>query len=199
MTFTRNMPLPDDYIDESQGQFLVNDQVLSDSIATDHVAITAGSAVDFFKHKIIHSKAQPNADPQPTTLADEGAIYVKLDATGQDDLYYRHKSDGTVVKLTSGGSGGGNVLAWAYMTYQGAPNFNYLINYGSNIASSTSIITPSRIQINFTTPLASANYIVLLTVSTLGTGNIKFVEGSFTVNNFKVEGTANIVSLTVIG
>jgi len=191
------MPLPDDYIDESQGQFLVNNQVLSDSIATDHVAITAGAAVDFFKHKIVKLKDQ-TANLPYATLADEGAIYTKTVA-GQDDLYYKHFDDGPEVKLTSGGSGGGNVLAWAYMTYQGSPNFNYLVNYGSNIASTTSVISPSLIQVNFTTPLANANYAVLLTVSSTGIGTIKFVNGSFTVNSFQVEGSASFVSLTVIG
>ena len=186
-SFTKNIPQPADFLSTSQGQLLDNNISLVDAINIDHVSIETGTAGERMKHNIIHSKTQPFADPQPTTLADEGAVYAKLDGTGQDDLYYRHKSDGTVVKLTSGGGSGGNVLAYGRITITGVPTPSYSLDYGSNISAVANVATD--LQITFTIPLTSANYVVF--TNTAEQNILRHIQwtvrfGSETINNFRL-------------
>jgi hypothetical protein len=193
-TYNNLIPQPSDKLSVSQGDLLSNFGTLSNAIDNDHVDILDPTATEQMKHKYIRLKEQ--TAPVAATTADEGGLYVD---DSDHALYFKPHNDGTAEKISSGGSGGGNVLAWGLMTYQGSPNFNYTINYGSNLANTVSVITPSLIQVNFTTALASANYIVLISKSSVSTANTFFVAGSQTVNSFQISGTATNIAITVIG
>ena len=159
MTFVVNEPEANELISISQGILKQNNQILDASFSTDHVALTDATATERGKHKYTHLKSQAAA---PATSANEGAVYVKT-ATGVDDLYYRHKSNGTEVKLTAGGAAGGNVLAWGLV--RGEDGGGVAVMYGSNIAG-IAANPPGGVGnyvITFTLPVASTNYIVLWT------------------------------------
>jgi len=166
MTFTRNMPFPEDFLSVSQGQFLNNNQILVDAVNNDHVTLESGTAVERMKHKIIKCKDQTASLPY-ATLADEGAIYTKV-VSGQDDLYYKHFNDGTEVKLTGGGKSGGNVLFWGVFDATATPN-NWTYLFGSEPATVTYISSPALYQFTLSSPLATTNVAFLTIQNNTGT------------------------------
>lgn len=155
-TYNNTIPVADERLADSQPKLLGNFGDLETAVTKDHVSLLA-SSVETMKHKIVKLKDQ-TANLPYATLADEGALYPKV-VSGQDDLYYKHFNDGPEVKLTGGGSSGGNVLAFFYATYNATPN-TYTIQYQSNIAALT--VAVSIVKVDFTTALTSPNYVVLL-------------------------------------
>ncbi len=96
MTYNPSIPAADDLISESQGQLLTNFTQLNTVFDIDHVAFNDGTAANRGKHNQV-TIIQGASDP--TTLANENALYSKDD--GGSQLFFRKESDGTVIQMTA--------------------------------------------------------------------------------------------------
>lgn len=191
-TYLANIPQATDIISISQGDVLGNFQILGASVNIDHVALTDGTATERMKHKYVRLKEQ--AIPVAPTLADEGGFYVN---SVDHALYFKPRNDGVPEKISSGGGGGGNILAWGLINITTST-----ILYQSNIASIT-YLGAFNWRLNFTIPLSSANFVVVLTyyaASIVDPSEIASFD--HTINSFRIiSGSSHldVVNVSVIG
>lgn len=119
MSYNPNIPQSTDIPSQSQGQMLTNFQQLNTVFDVDHVPFNDGTVSNRGKHD---KSTYIDQSSDPTTAADEMAIYSKDDGSGNTRLFLRQESLGTVVQLTGpdptiGSSGstflaGGLILKW---------------------------------------------------------------------------------------
>lgn len=198
------VPQPTDRISVSQGDFLGNFGIIETGDSHDHVSLLASDEDERMKHALVKLKDQTTNLPY-ATLADEGAIYTKV-VGGQDDLYYKHFNNGPEVKLSSGGTTGGSILASFFATWTAASGI-LTLQYQQNIAAINS--SGGTFTVTFTRALSSANYVVMLqdvTTSVFTDTNLapQITEGSLTTVNFQFYhaspgGTADGIFCMVVG
>lgn len=214
--YNPSIPQPRDLLSNSQGDLLNNFTAFSDAVANDHIAINAATPAERIKHKYCHLKIiDVDAEPPqtvPTTNATEGAVYVKsVDIVSglktvraatrkQEDLYFRHKSNGTEVKISSGGGSGGTIWAWALLNLNGG--LPVIITASRNIATAVWVSIGSELDITFTNPTANTTYFVTSSTDSIASGPHYYsVAGIYnvTVNGFRLKvGNSNNYRIAVI-
>lgn len=184
MAYDPNIPQASDFISNSQLAILTNFQDLNTIFGEDHVTWNAASRNG--RHEAVRLQEQA-ADP--TTQSAEGSVYTKL-TSGNDELYYRYQSNGTVMQLTSGGGLAQGLVMFAAgitsslgvgpATFTSSFNFNAAITLGLNSATFT-----------FASAAPSTNYVVLClpggTVDRIWCASLV----SRTVNNFTLAFSQN--------
>lgn len=95
MSYNPNIPQPTDIISESQNDLLMNFMKIASSFAANHQPLV-GSPSDG-KHTNIQ---MPEQSADPTTPANEGALYAKEDANMQTGLFWRGEDNATPIQLT---------------------------------------------------------------------------------------------------
>ena len=134
MTYSPAIPQANQLISQSQADLLANFSVADAVMGVNHVNFDNSlpliamlgyltAPADEGKHTIVHLKrvdaVLPSIGTDPTTVANEGAIYAKIPPVGigaTTELYYRHPSNGIISQLTglyvqtaaNGGTAGGN-------------------------------------------------------------------------------------------
>lgn len=96
MSFNPSIPNISDFTAISQQQILANFQAINNTFFIDHVALTA--VEDVGQHKSLTFKYQVG---NPTTAANQSAIYTKLDGSSLPQLFFRPSSDQTPIQLTN--------------------------------------------------------------------------------------------------
>ncbi|MDX1532853.1 MAG: hypothetical protein R3230_01450 [Nitrosopumilaceae archaeon] len=105
MPYKNNIPLSTDKTKQSVSDIQRNYQFYYEAFSVNHVAI---DAVNFGKHKFIHF---PEQGGDPSTAADEGALYTKVGTTsGETELFFRRESNGSSI---AGTEGDGATLGWS--------------------------------------------------------------------------------------
>lgn len=181
MTFNPNIPQATDLISVSQGQLLTNNQQLDTLFDIDHVTWDDATTADRGKHRAVHLKFQGS---DPTTAADEGAIYTKT-----DDLFYRRSGNGDVVLLsgTPGPSGptqpghswlpGGLLLQWDVGSFS-TGQLTLVKTFSTPFTA-----TPVAVTFGFASPPPALE-------------NFQFRVSTFTVNDITFRCTANNQAFT---
>lgn len=96
MSFNPAIPNVTDFTAISQQQILANFQAINNTFLIDHVALTA--VEDVGQHKSLTFRPQVG---NPTTGADQSALYTKLDGSNLPQLFFRPSSDQTPIQLTN--------------------------------------------------------------------------------------------------
>lgn len=99
MTYNPNVPQATDLISVSQGDLLTNFQQIGTVFDVDHVALDNATSANRGKHDKSTYVEQAS---DPTTSANEVAVYSKDNGSGASDLYLRRESNGNVIRMSSG-------------------------------------------------------------------------------------------------
>jgi hypothetical protein len=150
MTYSPTIPTALDALSQSQGDIQTNFAQINTIFQLNHVEFNNAVVGDRGKHKQVNLRAVA----LPVTIAGEGALYVFNTGGAREQLRYRRESNGQEFGLTE----------W----FGGAVRFN-----GAGVVLGGSIFNVAAVvrngagdyTITFTTPLTSANYIVLITPS----------------------------------
>lgn len=97
MSYNPNIPQPSDIPSQSQAQFLVNFQQLNTIFDVDHVPYNDADTADRGKHD---KSTYVEQGSDPTTAANELALYSKDDGSGNTRLFLRQESAGTVIQIS---------------------------------------------------------------------------------------------------
>jgi hypothetical protein len=171
MTYQPNIPASIDIISASQSDLQNNFTALNTQYAVDHVTFTAAS--DNGKHKK-STYIEQGADP--TTAANEGAIYSKESSlTSDTQLFFRRESNGTAIEMTG--------LLAATNGWTRLPS-GILLKWGTDSKSGNATVTfPNPANI----PAFNNIYQVLLTVEdSSGTPNSFVYLKSISTTSFDV-------------
>ncbi len=143
--YQNNVPNPPNSPSVDVVSMQTNTNSISGIIAVDHVGFGVPEGGT-------HNQSTYNAGTDPTTLVTQGAVYTKT--VGSDiELFYRHKSDGSVVQLTgvsslSGFTGyqflpGGLIIQWGFKN--GPHGANHTFNPGDSGSVTFPLMFPSRV------------------------------------------------------
>lgn len=95
MTFTPNIPASGQTLGSSRDQILQNFSNYNTVVSQDHVSPNSSGQG---KH---NQSTYPEQAANPTTLANEGAVYTKA-ASAVTELFFRRESNGTAIQMTVG-------------------------------------------------------------------------------------------------
>lgn len=102
-TFSTNIPQAAQKISSTQAPIQSNFQAISELIGINHIGFN--DSVNYGKHNYT---SLPFQGSDPVTTSGEMAVYCKATGTpNAAEIFYRYPSNGTIVQLTGGGSGGG--------------------------------------------------------------------------------------------
>ena len=151
MTYTRGEPNRNDQGLASQPKLLANNDGIDDIFGVDHYMFSS-TANDRGKHKGVRFKDQ-TAIGDPTTAADEFALYAKEDSDSEIELFVRRPDNGTIYQLTKDNALFTGIFPAAAVNFE--PDTTIQSQY--NVASITDDGV-GKFTVNFTTPLPDANY-----------------------------------------
>lgn len=160
MAYNNAIPQADDRLQNSQADLLENFASISALLGVNHVISpwTDPATGDQGKHKYV---TFPEQGSDPTTAANEMAMYTKVGATSAvSELYIRRESSGTVLNCTESNL--------ANSGYSFLPS-GLKMNWGRSTVASGSA-QPGSVAIVFDDPFVGTPYIVLVSIQqTAGT------------------------------
>ncbi len=152
MAYLSGRPNATDSLPQAQTIIKENFGQLETQFSVDHDSLLVDDASG--KHLKV---TLPEQSSDPSTAADEGALYTK-DSGTQTELYFREESDGDVVQMTKNGVV--NTPIQAMVAYDSA---GVIVGNAINVSSVTANGSGSY-TINFTNALADANYTAIAQV-----------------------------------
>jgi len=127
VSFNPSVPNRGDFLAISQKQLLSNWNAMYNAFLVDHVSLTAND--NSGRHDVLTLRPQAT---DPTTSSTQSAIYNKLDANNQPQLFFRPDTNQTPIQLTNsnlntlqtgGGSSQSSFLAGPFTIY-----FGFIVN-----------------------------------------------------------------------
>lgn len=143
MSFNPSIPIATDFRAVSQRQILSNFQAIASAWLENHVPLTAVENVG--KHEVLNLRVQT---VDPTTTANQSAIYNKLDGSGVPQLFFRPNANQTPIQLSNS-------------------NLNTLQTGATGDAQSSFIAGPFTIYFGFFANCPTGQVITVLPFSTL--------------------------------
>lgn len=193
MTYKPNIPLPGDYLSDSQGDIRNNFTSANNSFGRNHTNFPV--VTDAGKHKFVEMViTDPVATPpEPALAGGSGTIYTKRPGGPgtPTDIYYTPGATGDVFKLTNVTAGVNYPLFGQFVTdynsvgtsYAGGWTFlpgGLIMQYG--IANNR----PSGTTIPFPLSFDAIPYSIQMTRTTSGTTNVFLYITAVTVTNFTI-------------
>jgi len=156
LSYTANIPQPNDFIDESQAQLLANFQNLDNTFGVNHYTFSTASPPSG-KHKFVE---MPVLGAKPTSAAGEGTIYTK--AGVQSQLFFNSDNSANEWQLT-------RALDTNFATFAKATGWTFLpgamiLQWGIATSSGTTLPnTTVTFNPSFTNVVYSVNCTILTT------------------------------------
>lgn len=175
--YTPGIPQPGDIPSQSQDLILQNFQSLGNAQDRNHVAMA--DTANRGKHNFMQ---MPQQAGDPTTAANEGALYTKAFA-GSTELTWRRSTNGTVIQMTA------NLTPTAAITGVTFLPGNIQMCWGT-----TNINTNATTVIAFARAFTGAPYSVVIT-PVRNSGNVDIVYlASKAAANFTVRNTSGSIN-----
>jgi len=155
MAYQNNIPVATHYLQNDQPAILENFVDLNAQFSVDHDTLVAGGASG--KHLKV---TLPERAADPVTAAGEISVYTK-DSGTQPEIFYRQESNGLVTQITSNGYPISFIKA--FVTFNAVTGA--VIGTAYNVTGPVGVVGTQTYTctITFTTPMADANYTVLVT------------------------------------
>lgn len=177
MSFNPSIPNPTDFLAVSQKQLLANFQQIYNSFAQNHNMLSSSIQG---QHTSLTMRVQ-NTDP--TTAADQTALYCKLDANNLPQMFFRPQSNQTPIQMTN--SSIQNISGGNQVSYVAGP-FTIYIGYLLDVT------TP------FPVTLTPAKNLLYAGVTALGQGSSNVIATSLGVGTFTVSYAASAIAKTSV-